>query len=405
MQHTRCALICRIVGKNCNYPDKKYYVVKIQHNVVKIQQSIINIIHFFQFTMKSKLESVLATISAPDSEADLITAKIAEIVTDNGAMRIVLKFPYPAKSLFAEITATISARLQDSGLSADIQCQNIIEPRIVQGGVRRLPNIKNLIAVASGKGGVGKSATAVNVALALSAEGARVGMLDADIYGPSLPTMLGICQRPQAGPQGGIVPLVAHGLQIMSIGFLTGEDQPAIWRGPMATRALTQLLQETQWHDLDYLLLDMPPGTGDIQLTAAQKMPITGAIIVTTPQDIALSDAQKGLAMFNKVGISVLGAVENMSFHHCPHCGHESRLFGGGGGKKMCKKYNIPLLGELPLHAAICDDTDSGMPTVIKIPNSDIAARYLQIARRAAAQLAQKPRDHSAAFPQIVLEK
>ncbi|MGI9296457.1 MAG: iron-sulfur cluster carrier protein ApbC [Gammaproteobacteria bacterium] len=357
---------------------------------------------YSSYPMREKIQEIAAAVAAENGFAPV---KIA-LSGDGDSPRLALQFPYPAKSIFADAQRQIADALRNAGLPPiPTRCEIRIHPHIVQGGVRRMPRIKNIIAVASGKGGVGKSATAVNLALALSAEGARAGILDADIYGPSVPVMLGIRRRPQSGEDGGIQPLVAHGVQAMSVGFLTGEDQPAIWRGPMATRALSQLLQETRWDDLDYLVLDMPPGTGDIQLTAAQKFPITGAIVVTTPQDLALSDAQRGLVMFRKVSIPVLGIVENMGVYLCPHCGRAEHIFGGGGAKKMCEKYDVKLLGELPLAPSIRADADAGTPTVIKNPDGEIAARYRRIARAAAAEIAQKPRDHSAAIPQVVAEK
>ena len=352
--------------------------------------------------MREKIEEIAANAAA---ERGLAPVKIA-LSGDGDSARLALQFPYPAKGLFADAQQCVADALRSAGLPPlPIECEIQIRPHIVQGGVRRLPQIKNIIAVASAKGGVGKSATAVNLALALSAEGARAGILDADIYGPSLPVMLGARERPRGGENGGIQPLVAHGIQAMSVGFLIAENQPAIWRGPMATRALTQLLTETQWERLDYLVLDMPPGTGDIQLTAAQKIPITGAIVVTTPQDLALADAQRGLVMFNKVSVPVLGVVENMGVRKCPHCGYEEHIFGGGGARKMCEKYDVALLGELPLDPSIRADADAGTPTVIKNPDGEIAALYRKIARAAAAKIAQKPRDHSAAIPQVVAEK
>jgi ATP-binding protein involved in chromosome partitioning len=274
----------------------------------------------------------------------------------------------------------------------------------VQRGVKLVPGIKNIIAVASGKGGVGKSTTAVNLALALSAEGASVGVLDADIYGPSQPTMLGIAGRPESKDGKRIEPMEGHGLQASSIGFLIDVDTPMVWRGPMVTQALEQLLKDTNWRELDYLVVDLPPGTGDIQLTLAQKVPVTGAIIVTTPQDIALIDARKGLKMFEKVGIPILGIVENMSFHICPKCGHESHIFGSGGAERMAKDYGTELLGQLPLDEAIRSQADSGKPTVVSEPDGPIAAIYKKIARRAAVKVAESQRDMTSKFPNIVVQ-
>ena len=273
-----------------------------------------------------------------------------------------------------------------------------------QRGVALMPQVKNIIAVASGKGGVGKSTTAVNLALALAAEGATVGMLDADIYGPSQPMMLGVSGKPDSKDGKTMEPLEAHGLQIASIGFMIDPDQPMVWRGPMVTQALQQLLELTNWRDLDYLVVDMPPGTGDIQLTLSQKVPVTGAIIVTTPQDIALLDARKGLKMFEKVGIPILGIVENMSTHICSNCGHEEHIFGAGGGEAMCKDYKVDLLGSLPLDIKIREQSDGGKPTVMSEPNSQIAQIYKEIARKTASKLSQLALDHSSKFPNIVIQ-
>ncbi len=275
----------------------------------------------------------------------------------------------------------------------------------VQRGVKMVEGVKNIIAVASGKGGVGKSTTAVNLALALAAEGAKVGILDADIYGPSQPTMLGISGQPASVDGKSVEPMQGHGLQAMSIGFMIpGDDTPMVWRGPMVTQALDQLLHQTRWDGLDYLVVDLPPGTGDIQLTLAQKVPVTGAIIVTTPQDIALIDARKGLKMFEKVDIKILGIVENMSTHICSQCGHEEHIFGSGGGEKMCADYNVEFLGGLPLDIRIREHADSGNPTVVADPNGAIAKVYKQIARRVAVKIAEMAQDHSAAFPKIVVQ-
>jgi ATP-binding protein involved in chromosome partitioning len=274
----------------------------------------------------------------------------------------------------------------------------------VQRGVKLVPGVKNIIAIASGKGGVGKSTTAVNLALALAAEGVSVGMLDADIYGPSQPTMLGITGRPESRDGKRLEPMEGHGIQAMSIGFLIDVETPMVWRGPMVTQALEQLLNETNWRDIDYLVVDLPPGTGDIQLTLAQRVPVTGAVIVTTPQDIALMDARKGLKMFEKVNIPILGVVENMSLHICSKCGHEEHVFGEGGGARMSKDYGIDLLGSLPLDISIREQADSGKPTVVADPDGRVAEIYRQIARRVAVKIAEKQQDHSAAFPKIVVQ-
>jgi ATP-binding protein involved in chromosome partitioning len=274
----------------------------------------------------------------------------------------------------------------------------------VQRGVKLIPGVKNIIAVASGKGGVGKSTTAVNLALALAAEGVSVGMLDADIYGPSQPTMLGITGRPESKDGKRLEPMEGHGIQAMSIGFLIDVETPMVWRGPMVTQALEQLLNETNWREIDYLVVDLPPGTGDIQLTLAQRVPVTGAVIVTTPQDIALMDARKGLKMFEKVNIPILGVVENMSLHICSKCGHEENIFGSGGGDRMSKDYGIDLLGSLPLDIAIREQADSGKPTVVADPDGRVAEIYRQIARKVAVKIAEIQQDHSAAFPKIVVQ-
>jgi len=274
----------------------------------------------------------------------------------------------------------------------------------VQRGVKRVPGVKNIIAVASGKGGVGKSTTAVNLALALAAEGATVGILDADIYGPSQPTMLGISGKPESTDGKSIEPMEGHGLQAMSIGLLIDPETPMVWRGPMVTQALQQLLNETRWRDLDYLVIDLPPGTGDIQLTLSQQVPVTGAVIVTTPQDIALLDARRGLQMFRKVNIPILGIVENMSTHICSQCGHEEHVFGAGGGERMATDYDVDLLGSLPLDIRIRQEADSGRPTVIAEPDGRLSQIYRAIARKVAVRIADLQQDHSSAFPKIVIK-
>ena len=267
-----------------------------------------------------------------------------------------------------------------------------------------LPNVKNILAIASGKGGVGKSTTAANLALALQAEGARVGLLDADIYGPSIPRMMGVSGKPDSKDGQHLEPKLAHGIQTMSIGFMIEEDTPMIWRGPMVTQALTQLLNETNWVDLDYLIIDLPPGTGDIQLTLCQRVPVSAALIVTTPQDIALLDARKGLKMFEKVEVPVLGIVENMATHICSNCGHEEYVFGSGGGARMSHEYSVPLLGSLPLDIRIREQADGGMPTVAADPDGKVAMAYREIARKAAAQLSLRARSKSIQFPKIVIQ-
>jgi len=275
----------------------------------------------------------------------------------------------------------------------------------VQRGVQLLPGVKNIVAVASGKGGVGKSTTAVNLALALSAEGASVGLLDADIYGPSIPMMMGLQQKPESADGKTMEPLVAHGVQMMSIGFLVDEDQAMIWRGPMATQALEQLLRQTNWKDLDYLVVDMPPGTGDIQLTLSQRVPITGAVIVTTPQDIALLDAKKGIRMFQKVGVPIIGIVENMAVHICSQCGHAEHIFGADGGKRMAAEYGMEHLGALPLALSIREQADGGRPTVVAEPEGEVTRIYKDVALKVALSIAAKAKDFSSKFPTITVSK
>jgi len=286
-----------------------------------------------------------------------------------------------------------------------VQVGSKIIAHAVQRGVQLLPGVKNIVAVASGKGGVGKSTTAANLALALAAEGARVGLLDADIYGPSQPTMMGISGRPESLDGQNMEPMLSHGLQLMSIGFLVAEDQAMIWRGPMATQALEQLLRQTRWQELDYLIIDMPPGTGDIQLTLSQRVPVTGAVIVTTPQDIALIDAKKGLKMFEKVGVPILGIVENMAVHICSQCGHAEHIFGADGGKKMAQQYDIDYLGALPLALSIREQTDAGRPSVVAEPDGEIARLYKDLARKVAVKIAAQAKDYSAKFPTINISK
>jgi ATP-binding protein involved in chromosome partitioning len=318
-----------------------------------------------------------------------------------------IELGFPAASRHAEFAAALEKALAERTGATEVRVA--VSTRIVAHGVQRnlkpLPEVSNIIAVASGKGGVGKSTVAVNLALALAAEGAAVGLLDADIYGPSQPQMVGLAgQQPQSEDGKTMQPLVAHGIQVMSIGFLVDPDQPMIWRGPMVTSALQQLLHQTNWRDLDYLIVDMPPGTGDIQLSLSQQVPVSGAVIVTTPQDIATLDARKGLAMFRKVSVPVLGIVENMSTHVCSNCGFEEPIFGVGGGEKMAADFDVDLLGQLPLDARIREQTDSGRPTVIADPESPAAQAYRAAAIRLAAAQAAQGRDYSSRFPKIVVE-
>jgi len=356
---------------------------------------------------ESDIQNALREITDPNTGKDFISSKSAKnIKIDGNNISLDIVLGYPANSQLASIQAMVESKLKSiPGIgSVFINIGSRIVSHSVQRGVPLLPNVKNIIAVASGKGGVGKSTTAVNLALALSAEGASVGILDADIYGPSQPQMLGISGRPDSADGKSIEPMESHGIQAMSIGFLVDIDTPMVWRGPMVTGALEQLLRDTRWRDLDYLVIDLPPGTGDIQLTLSQKVPVTGAVIVTTPQDIALLDARKGLKMFEKVGIPILGIVENMSTHICSNCGHEEHIFGAGGGAAMCKDYNVDLLGSLPLDIKIREQADSGTPTVIADPDGKIAAIYKQIARTTAVKLADLALDHSSKFPNIVIQ-
>jgi ATP-binding protein involved in chromosome partitioning len=353
------------------------------------------------------VETVLRSIINPDSKIDLMSSgSIKNLSVSDNNIQLEVVLGYPAKSQFQAIQDLVVAALKKIADVKNIQVtvsSNIVA-HTVQRGVKLLPGVKNIIAVASGKGGVGKSTTAANLALALSAEGARVGILDADIYGPSLPMMLGINGRPQTVEENTIEPMEGHGLQASSIGFLVDQDSPMVWRGPMVTSALEQLLRQTRWRDLDYLIVDMPPGTGDIQLTLSQKVPVTGAVIVTTPQDIALLDARKGLKMFEKVGVPIIGIVENMSTYICPSCGHEEHVFGSGGGQKMCSDYSVDFLGSLPLNLSIREQSDAGCPTVVAEPNSAISQVYKQIARQVAIRIAGLAKDMSSKFPNIVIQ-
>jgi len=353
------------------------------------------------------VQTVLGGIINPDTQIDLMSSgSIKNLSVSDNNIQLEVVLGYPAKSQFQAIQDVVMTALKKIADVKDVQVtvsSNIVA-HTVQRGVKLLPGVKNIIAVASGKGGVGKSTTAANLALALSAEGARVGILDADIYGPSLPMMLGISGRPETKAENTIEPMEGHGLQASSIGFLVDQDSPMVWRGPMVTSALEQLLRQTRWRDLDYLIVDMPPGTGDIQLTLSQKVPVTGAVIVTTPQDIALLDARKGLKMFEKVGVPIIGIVENMSTYICPGCGHEEHVFGSGGGQKMCSDYGVDFLGSLPLNLSIREQSDAGCPTVVAEPDGAISQVYKQIARQVAIRIAGLAKDMSSKFPNIVIQ-
>ena len=353
------------------------------------------------------VQTALKGLIDPNTQIDFVTSKsVKNLKVDSGDISLDITLGYPAKSQFDAIRKSVINALRElpevKNVSVNVSSQ--IVAHAVQRGVKLLPGVKNIIAVASGKGGVGKSTTAVNLALALSAEGANVGMLDADIYGPSQPTMLGITGRPESVQENTMEPMEGHGLQTNSIGFLIEEDAPMIWRGPMVTSAFEQILRQTRWRDLDYLIVDMPPGTGDIPLTLAQNVPVTGAVIVTTPQDIALLDARKGLLMFEKVGVPIVGIIENMSTYVCPSCGHEEHIFGAGGGQKMCNDYGADFLGALPLNLSIRQQADAGRPTVVADPDGAISAIYKTIARQVAIKVASLSKDMSSKFPNIVVQ-
>jgi ATP-binding protein involved in chromosome partitioning len=356
---------------------------------------------------KSQIEAKLAQLIDPNTEADLVSGKaIKSIEQDGDVCKIVIQLGYPAAGYFEELkqeVRTALAAIEGMG-EVEVEVSSQVKSHAVQQNLKPLVGIKNIIAVASGKGGVGKSTTAVNLALALQAEGATVGILDADIYGPSIPRMLGCKGQPESADGKSLEPMIGHGIQSMSIGYLIEEDTPMIWRGPMVTQALEQLLNDTHWKGVDYLVVDLPPGTGDIQLTLAQRIPVSGAVIVTTPQDIALLDARKGLKMFEKVEVPVLGIIENMSIHICSQCGHAEHIFGEGGGERMSAEYGVDLLGSLPLDIRIREQSDSGYPPVASMQDSQISGIYRSIARRVAAKLATRARDHSSAFPNIVIQ-
>ncbi len=356
---------------------------------------------------ETQVQAVLKELIDPNTGKDFVSGRsVRNLKVDGANISLGIELGYPANSQIEIIRKQVTDTLKTlPGVGQiDVNVYAKIVAHTVQKGVKLITGVRNIIAVASGKGGVGKSTTAANLALALAAEGARVGLLDADIYGPSQPTMFGVQGQPESPDGKSMLPMQAHGLQIMSIGFLIDQETPMVWRGPMVTQALQQLLNDTRWDNLDYLVVDLPPGTGDIQLTLAQKVPVTGAVIVTTPQDIALLDARKGLKMFEKVGIPILGIVENMSTHICSKCGHEEHIFGSGGGARMAADYEIDVLGALPLDIGIRESTDAGKPTVAVDPNGRVAEIYKAIARRVAVKIAQQAKDLTSKFPAIVVQ-
>src|ERR1700688_1574687 len=358
---------------------------------------------------ESTIREKLSAYTDPYLGQTLGEAKaVRSLATHAGRISVELILGFPCADYTLELQTALENHLQpllgDARLELKLQAQ--IAAHAVQRTLKPLANVKNVVAVASGKGGVGKSTTAANLALAWAAQGAKVGLLDADIYGPSQPLMMGLAgAQPVSADGKHLSPLRAHGVEVMSIGFMIDQEQPMAWRGPMVTSALTQLLGDTNWGELDYLVVDMPPGTGDIQLTLAQRVPVSGAVIVTTPQDIALADARKGLKMFEKVAVPVLGIVENMSIYVCTNCGHAEHIFGAGGGAKMAEQYGVALLGELPLDAHIREEADGGRPTVVAAPDSARAKAYFDMARRTAGALSRRARDRSSVFPKIVVEE
>ncbi|WP_417132343.1 iron-sulfur cluster carrier protein ApbC [Parasutterella excrementihominis] len=353
-------------------------------------------------TMQEKIREVLSGVIDPNTGKDLVSSKaLKKVTTEDGKTTVQIELDYPVKTQGPVIEEMVRAKLVEAGIPADVKISQNIIAHEVQRGVKVFDSVRNIIAVSSGKGGVGKSTVSANLALALQQEGAKVGLLDADVYGPSQPTMLGITDRPYSVDGKTLEPMIAHGLQVASVGVLIDPDQPMIWRGPLAVSALQQLLKQTNWKDLDYLIVDMPPGTGDIQLSLSQEVPLTGAVVVTTPQDIALMDARKGLVMFEKVNVPILGIIENMATHICSKCGHEEHIFGEGGAAKMAEQYGVELLGELPLDINIRLSMDKGEPIVISEPDSKVAQAYRDIARKLAIAVSKKNKDYSAKMPSI----
>lgn len=354
---------------------------------------------------ESDIKQALKSYIDPYLECDLVTAKALLNIKIEGThvgVDIIVGYPFEDATGVPLIQHYLQNLFPSNTFTINITWK--IEPRVVQPGLKAINNIKNIIAVASGKGGVGKSTTAVNLALALSQEGARVGILDADIYGPNQPQMLGVVSQPEMKTPKHMLPIERYGIQSMSIGYLVDKTTPIVWRGPMVTGALLQLLNDTQWQELDYLFIDMPPGTGDVQLTLAQKIPVCGAVIVTTPQEVALLDARKGIEMFYKVKIPVLGVIENMSVHLCSQCGHQEPIFGLGGGEKIAAEYDVPLLGQVPLTKQIREQADSGVPMVIANPHSEEALLYRRMAKKIAAKLSLQTKNYERLFPNIIIE-
>ena len=354
------------------------------------------------------LLAALQTIVDPNTGKDFVSTKqLKNLQVSGGDVSFDVELGYPAKSQIPALRQALigAARGVPGVANVSVNVATKVIAHAVQRGVQLMPNVKNIIAVASGKGGVGKSTTAVNLALALAAEGASVGLLDADIYGPSMPIMMGISGRPESLDGQNMEPMENYGVQVSSIGFLVDPDEAMIWRGPMASQALDQLLRQTNWKDLDYLIVDMPPGTGDIQLSLSQRVPLTGAVIVTTPQDIALADARKGVAMFEKVGVPILGLVENMAVHVCSNCGHVEHIFGAEGGKRYAAEKGIDYLGALPLALSIREQADSGRPSVVADPDGQAATNYKAIARQVAIKVAARAKDFSAKFPSITISR
>lgn len=355
---------------------------------------------------KDQVSIALQHFIDPYLQQDLVSAKaVREIYCENNRVKLDICLGYPAAGVKDQLIAAIQATLSSQGIvDTDITISCKIEPHTVATNINPLKNVKNIIAIASGKGGVGKSTTAVNLAMALQLEGARVGLLDADIYGPNQPLMLGVTDIPDIKQPEGLLPVIQHGLQTMSIGYLVHPNTPMIWRGPMVSQALQQLTFETLWDDLDYLIIDLPPGTGDIQLTLAQKIPVTGAVMITTPQVVAIADVRKGLEMLRKVKIPILGIIENMGLHRCSHCGHEEAIFGSGGAMQLAQDTECDLLGQLPLDSTIREQADEGYPSVIAQPGGKIAQTYREIARRTAGKIATMPKSFATKFPKIVVE-